>query len=87
MLGFSFFGTWLMFTFLIFFWRSAISTIRLSTMFINGDAGAGFFNACTSLFNAIVEFYDADLNDTAYLWESNSPCLISLPSFFSGITW
>ena len=37
-------------------------------MFLNGDDGAGFFNSCTSLFNAIVAFYDADLNGIIYPW-------------------
>ena len=41
-------------------------------MFINGDAGAEIFNACTRLFNGIVAFSDADLNDIEHPWGGNS---------------
>ena len=67
-----------MFPFLNLFWRYAISAIRLSEIFLYGDAGAGFFNACTSLFNEIVAFSDADLNGIAHPWEKIPLCLISL---------
>ena len=55
--------TWLMFYFLKCFWMSSIATIFLS---------ARFFNACTSSFNAIVAFSDADLNGIAHPWGGGS---------------
>ena len=59
-------------SFLELFCRYAIAAICLSEMFLNGDAGAGFFNACTRLFNAIVAFPDADMNGIEHPWGKNT---------------
>ena len=61
-----------MFPLLKMFWRSAIAAIFLSKMFLNGDSDAGFFNACTRSFNAMVEFSDAGLNGITHPWGGNS---------------
>ena len=57
-------------------------------MFLNGDAGAGFFNARTSSFNTIVAFSDADMNGIAHPWGKKSTVSDILNLFVSsGITW
>ena len=64
-------------SFLEIFWRSNISAICLSAMFLNGDAGAGFFNACTSSFNAILAWLES------HIYGGEIPlCLISFTSWF-----
>ena len=60
--------TWIMFPFFKKKWKSDIAAMCFSAMFLNGDDGAEFFNSCTSSFNSIVAFYDADLNDITYSW-------------------
>ena len=54
------------------FWRSYIAAVCLSKMFLKGYAGAGFFNACTRLFNAIVAFPEADMNGIEHPWGKNT---------------